>query len=62
MTTPSPGSETLSPKDRAIATVEAVYFALIDPIVARPIRALGIAYSYVLSGKKVEKPYEWGTI
>jgi len=31
-------------------------------IALSPIRALILAYSYVLSGKKVEKPYEWRDI
>lgn len=28
----------------------------------RPVRALVLAYSYVLTGKKVETPYEWNEI
>ncbi len=53
-------------KDRLTLSAEtvayALYTSLINPRIARPARALILAYSYVLSGKKVEEPYKWGTI
>lgn len=36
-------------------------FCKFSPI-TRPVRAMILAYGYVLRGEKVEKPIAWGTI
>lgn len=63
---PMPFSEEpLSLKDRlsiaAGIAFDAIYRWGFRPA-ARPFRALILAYSYVLTGKKVKEPYKWSDI
>lgn len=40
----------------------ALSWFLFDSPITRPLRALIIAYGYVLTGTKVERPLDWGDI
>lgn len=55
MTVASLPGKVLGPKART-AILAALHWAL------RPVRAIALAYSYVLSGKKVTTPINWKDI
>jgi len=63
-----PKYETLSFTDHVAAvfalllTLVLVPFIALFLIIAKPLRSMIIAYSYVLTGTKVTRPYKWGEI
>lgn len=48
-------------KDKLIANLKAIATP-IARVVFYPARLIALAYSYVLTGKKVQEPYDWKSI